>query len=111
MADNLQPVIVPQTRVFVWDELSGGVATWDVPASILGEADVLVAADTAMAKAVSPSEPDLMDMLVKDEPIAGVKRARGVCSFGLIMLYVPMGPEFELLAFDLAQRDFLFWSV
>lgn len=98
----------PHITVFVWDELTENVMPWSIPAAVLGEIDVLKAADEVMAKAVCPSEPDFMVDVIKDEPISGVKRARGNCSFGRMAIYVPTGPEFELLAFDLAQRDLLF---
>lgn len=96
----------PNITVFTWDELIDDVMPWSIPASVLGEPDVLKAADEVMAKAICPSAPDFMTDVVKDEPISGVKRARGRCQYGRIAIYVPAGPEFELLAFDLAKRDF-----
>lgn len=102
---------VPHINVFVWDTISGEVVTWGIPASVLKQDDVLVAADKVMAEAISKVDPDYMTMVQKDEPIRGVLRAIGSVSYGPMRLYVPLSPEYELLAFDLAQRDFLIFSV
>lgn len=97
----------PQATVFVWDELTDGVVPWSVPAKLLGEANLIEAVDYAMASALCPTDPDLLDVEIIDEPLPGVTRAFGwYCEGRRAALYVPASPGQEKAALELAQADY-----
>ena len=93
-------------NVFVWDNVLDEVVTWGIPTDVLKQDDVLVAADKVMAESISKTDPDYMVISHRDQPIVGVLRAIGSVSYGPMGVYVPLSPEYELLAFDLAKRDY-----